>query len=189
LENDLRARALRVVKLVFTAGTWQACNGGQPASVVGLRHSDAVAGLTRSRDRRAAFRRRQAGCRSRRSRDYQCRSRPGARRRETAPFDEQREAFGRAGVDACRMQRKNGRSSKTSSARMVSWAIVETRPLVSVLICERGGRMQVGIEAKGQRKEWAAFDRWQAAGFAEDFANYMKIQLLSNPRENSSIFF
>jgi hypothetical protein len=37
---------VRVVKLVFTAGTTQAYNGGQPASVVGLRHSDAVAGLT-----------------------------------------------------------------------------------------------------------------------------------------------
>jgi hypothetical protein len=37
---------VRVVKLVFTAGTWQACNGGLPACVVGLRHSDAVAGLT-----------------------------------------------------------------------------------------------------------------------------------------------
>jgi hypothetical protein len=37
---------VRVVKLVFTAGTTQACNGGQPASVVRLRQSDAVAGLT-----------------------------------------------------------------------------------------------------------------------------------------------
>jgi len=46
-----------------------------------------------------------------------------------------------------------GRSSKTSSARMVSWANVEMRPLVSVLICERGGRMRVGMQAKGQRKE------------------------------------
>jgi len=37
---------VRVVKLVFTLGTTQACNGGQPASVVGLRQSDAMAGLT-----------------------------------------------------------------------------------------------------------------------------------------------
>src|SRR5580693_8205072 len=37
---------VRVVKLVLTAGTTHACNGGQPASVVGLRHSDAVTGLT-----------------------------------------------------------------------------------------------------------------------------------------------
>jgi hypothetical protein len=37
---------MHVAKLVFTAGTTQACSGGQPASVVGLRHTDAVAGLT-----------------------------------------------------------------------------------------------------------------------------------------------
>jgi hypothetical protein len=37
---------VRVVKLVFTVGTAQACRGGQPASVVGLRQSDAVEGLT-----------------------------------------------------------------------------------------------------------------------------------------------
>ena len=46
-----------------------------------------------------------------------------------------------------------GRSSKICSARMVSWANVEMRPLASVLICERGGRMRVGMQAKGQRKE------------------------------------
>jgi hypothetical protein len=48
--------------------------------------------------------------------------------------------------------------------------------------------MQVGMQAKGQRKEWAVFDRWQAASFAEHFANYMKKQLLWNPRENLSVF-
>jgi hypothetical protein len=37
---------VRVVKLVLTAGTTQACSGGQPVSVVGLRHRDAVAGVT-----------------------------------------------------------------------------------------------------------------------------------------------
>jgi hypothetical protein len=37
---------VRVVKLVFTAGTTQASRGGQPASVVGFRQSDVVAGLT-----------------------------------------------------------------------------------------------------------------------------------------------
>ncbi len=35
-----------VVKLVSTPGTTQPCNGGQPGSVVGLRHKDAVALLT-----------------------------------------------------------------------------------------------------------------------------------------------
>jgi hypothetical protein len=35
------------VKPVFTTGTTQACNGGHPASVVGLRQSDAVAGVTK----------------------------------------------------------------------------------------------------------------------------------------------
>src|ERR1700675_689358 len=38
---------VRVVKLVLTAGTTQACSGGQPASVVGLWQSEDVAGLTR----------------------------------------------------------------------------------------------------------------------------------------------
>ena len=62
------------------------------------------------------------------------------------------------------------------------------RAVVSVLICEREGRMQVGMRAKGQRKEWAVFDRWQAAGLAGDFANYMKIQLLSDPQRIRPFF-
>ena len=48
--------------------------------------------------------------------------------------------------------------------------------------------MQVAMQAKGQRKEWAAFDRWQPARFTQYFANYMKIQLLSNSRGNSPVF-
>ena len=32
------------------------------------------------------------------------------------------------------------------------WAMVERRPVVSVLICERGGRTQGGIQGKAQRK-------------------------------------
>src|SRR5260221_12396755 len=34
----------RVVKLTLAAGTTQACNGGQPGSVGGIRHRGAVAG-------------------------------------------------------------------------------------------------------------------------------------------------
>jgi hypothetical protein len=37
---------VRVVKLILTAGTTQACSGGHPASLIGLRQSDAVAGAT-----------------------------------------------------------------------------------------------------------------------------------------------
>ena len=44
--EDHEPGRVRVVKLVLTVGTTQACKGGQPASVVGLRQSDAVAGLT-----------------------------------------------------------------------------------------------------------------------------------------------
>lgn len=36
-----------MVKLVFTAGTTQACSGGHPGSVMGFLHSEAMAGVMR----------------------------------------------------------------------------------------------------------------------------------------------
>src|ERR1700680_1709898 len=40
-----RRQRERVVKPVLAAGTTQPCNGGQPGSVVGLRHKVAIAGV------------------------------------------------------------------------------------------------------------------------------------------------
>jgi len=59
-----------------------------------------------------------------------------------------------------RRQAHTGRNSRTSSGRLALSKMVEREPLECPLVCERGGRMQGGMQAKGQRKPAVVSAAW-----------------------------
>ena len=64
-------------------------------------------------------------------------------------------------------KRHSGRNWRSRTARIVLRKMVEARPLVFVLICERGGRMPHGIAGEGPAKGITRSERASMSEFSE----------------------